>query len=597
MTNLDFAIQYAQRGLSVIPLNYMVGFDECSCHRVDCTSKAKHPLVADWTNEATIDVEKIKKWWGRFPNANIGIVTGAVSNIVVLDVDGEEGRNSLAMLEDEIGKLPETWIASTGHGSHYYFKYNDKVSANRVRFANGLDIRSNGGYVVAPPSIHANGTKYLWKTKCEIAAIPEPWIELINTRKAEPQSENLPIVFAEGERNDSLFKLGASLKRKGLCYEAIEAALSAENQKRCQPPLKDYEVDIIVRQVNKLEGDDGSYIKTQADVPEEDDGISNNAVDLFDVQEFDLANAEHIRTGLKPLDRAIGGFYMGTSSIITGYSSNGKTKFTNKIIISAIAQGYNSWVFSGEFGASIYKYWLELSMADNKSVYKVDTDDDQPNIWQVKPEVKKEIRKWYQSKLFIYGKEEDNSAEAIVNAMREAVVNKNVKILIIDNLMTVNFNCKETEVNMRQTEFADTLRKFAINYNVAVVLVAHPKKPQGVSNELITRQPDMYDIAGSSNMPNMAHTILTVCRTSEREKQGVLNASGDGYRVPPDPYDGHILVRKERFFGAMGTDIGTFFDRATSQIYTEEDTLIKKLPWITSEPTQKAVGSNSNAPF
>ena len=107
MTNLDFAIQYAQRGLSVIPLNYMVGFDECSCHRVDCTSKAKHPLVADWTNEATTDVEKIKKWWGRFPNANIGIVTGAVSNIVVLDVDGEEGHNSLAMLEDEIGKLPE----------------------------------------------------------------------------------------------------------------------------------------------------------------------------------------------------------------------------------------------------------------------------------------------------------------------------------------------------------------------------------------------------------------------------------------------------------------------------------------------------------
>ena len=598
MTNVDFAIRYAEQGLSVIPLNYMVGFDECSCHRPDCSSKAKHPLVSNWINEATTEINKINGWWSKFPSANIGIATGAISGIIVLDVDGETGSESLKRLEHEIGELPPTWTVATGHGRHLYFRYDGRIKTNRVRFADGLDIRSDGGYVVAPPSVHATGAKYMWQGKCTIADIPDEWVDVINERKTEYRPESLPIIFAEGQRNDSLFKLGASLKRKGLCYEAIEAALNAENQKRCQPPLTEYEVDIITRQVNKLEGNDGGYLKTQIETPiEEDPQFSNGAVDLFDIKDFDLASAEHIKTGLKALDRVIGGFYMGTFSIVTGYSSNGKTKFANKIIISAIAQNYKSWVFSGEFEAAVYKYWLELSMADNKSVYKVPTDEDQPDIWKVKPDVQKQIQKWYKSKLFIYGKEENNSADAIVDAMREAVVHKGVKLLIIDNLMTVNFNCKETEVNMRQTEFADTLRKFAINYNVAVVLVAHPKKPQGVASELINRQPDMYDIAGSSNMPNMAHVILTICRTSAREKDGILNASGDGYRVPPDPYDGHILVRKERFFGSMGADIGTFFDKATSQLYTEEDTLTNQLPWIKESFIPNKIRNIEEAPF
>ena len=128
-----------------------------------CKPKDKTPLAIGWQNEATTDEKRIIELWNETPTANIGIPTGKVNKLIVLDVDPKNGGfESLADLEKRHGKLPSTMTVTTGSGGlHYYFFYaGDDIRNSAGKLGPGLDIRGEGGYVVAPPSIHPNGNHY-----------------------------------------------------------------------------------------------------------------------------------------------------------------------------------------------------------------------------------------------------------------------------------------------------------------------------------------------------------------------------------------------------------------------------------------------------
>src|SRR5262249_34460214 len=131
------AIAYARRGLRVFPL-WPIRDGRCACGRSCGRDAGKHPiaeLAPHGVRDATTDETIITQWWTTYPDANIGIATGAVSRILVLDVDGDEGEASLAALEREHGPLPLSPIALTGKGRHLYFAAPRGVPvANRVRF-------------------------------------------------------------------------------------------------------------------------------------------------------------------------------------------------------------------------------------------------------------------------------------------------------------------------------------------------------------------------------------------------------------------------------------------------------------------------------
>jgi putative DNA primase/helicase len=157
MTVRDAALGYARRGWCVFPV-WSIRNGRCACGTACGRDAGKHPigwLVPHGVHDATTNESTIRRWWTDEPNANIGIATGAVSGIIVLDVDGEDGEASLAALEREHGPLPETPTVLTGKGRHLYFAHPGVPVPNRVRVALGLDVRGDGGYVVAPPSIHA----------------------------------------------------------------------------------------------------------------------------------------------------------------------------------------------------------------------------------------------------------------------------------------------------------------------------------------------------------------------------------------------------------------------------------------------------------
>lgn len=152
-----WALQYARLGWQVLPVHWPMG-NGCSCKRPDCTNPGKHPLTLHGVHDATTDRRQIRKWWRTWPEANIGVATGAASGIFVVDADGAVGRETLVQLCGN----PRTLMSRTGNGRHYFFRYPGERIRNSVRFAPGLDVRGDGGYVIAPPSRHQNGKRYRW---------------------------------------------------------------------------------------------------------------------------------------------------------------------------------------------------------------------------------------------------------------------------------------------------------------------------------------------------------------------------------------------------------------------------------------------------
>ena len=222
----------------------------------------KRPATAHGFQDATTDPSKLSSWWSTAPY-NIGIATGG--GLVVLDVDtgnGKPGAETLAALERENGPLPTTWTATTGSGGkHFYFSCTDPALTVGVGFAPGLDYRGAGGYTVAPPSVHPSGGVYAWDPgrapwECGLAALPD-WLHglMLERRKGKAPdpgpAEESAESWAERQRNAGMFRLACSLRSKGLSESALLAALLAENETRCVPPLTEKEIKTICGSVAK----------------------------------------------------------------------------------------------------------------------------------------------------------------------------------------------------------------------------------------------------------------------------------------------------------------------------------------------------------
>ena len=240
-TMLDAALSYARLGLAVFPL----------------VEGAKNPATAKGFKNASTDEKTVRTWWTRNPNYNIGIACGNGTMVIDLDVDeakDEDGTATLRKWEDDNGKLPETATAVTGRGGlHMLYRIDGEVrcSANPKL---GVDVRGDGGYIVAPPSIHPNGTQYAWERdprKHEIAEADGnvmAFIEFVQGKKDDESNKALsvPGEIESGGRNNTLFKMACSLQSKGLSNSAILAAVMAENAEKCNPPLSNNEVRRLV---------------------------------------------------------------------------------------------------------------------------------------------------------------------------------------------------------------------------------------------------------------------------------------------------------------------------------------------------------------
>ncbi|WP_336822910.1 bifunctional DNA primase/polymerase [Sporosarcina sp. USHLN248] len=192
---LKAAIGYAEHmNWSVFPVHWLKN-GRCSCNDPKCPHVAKHPITWNGLKDATRDIAVINEWWQLYPDANIGVLTGKESGIFVLDVDTDkkekiDGYVTLEELTKIHGPLPNTPMAITGSlGTHYVFQYHEGIR-NRIDFLPSLDIRGQGGYFIAPPSLHYSGRRYTWELsghplQVNISAAPQWLIQLITTSVGE----------------------------------------------------------------------------------------------------------------------------------------------------------------------------------------------------------------------------------------------------------------------------------------------------------------------------------------------------------------------------------------------------------------------------
>jgi hypothetical protein len=248
MTSTEqFALSYLSRDWSVIPIK----------------RRAKQPLILWEPFQRRLPREdEVREWFRRWPNAGVGIVTGAISNLVVIDVDVQHGGDkALAEMERRTGPLPPTIEAITGGGGrHLYFAYPGQPMPNRVGWTHGIDLRSDGGLVVAPPSFHPSGRRYEWKPACDpdhalLAAMPNWLIQAVTgdaKRGGHPVSYWRTLVkrgVREGERNNTIASLTGHLLWHGVDEAVALELLLCWNRTRCNPPLPDNEVQAVVKSI------------------------------------------------------------------------------------------------------------------------------------------------------------------------------------------------------------------------------------------------------------------------------------------------------------------------------------------------------------
>lgn len=195
---LGFAQAYAKRGWPVIPLHSPVK-GGCSCGNPDCRSVGKHPRTRNGLKDATVNIETIQGWWREWPDANVGLCTGSVSGVVAVDVDPRSGGIETWKWLCEEHDPPATIRAITGRGDdgfHLYFAFTEKLKGRSKALGDGIDVKAEGGYVVAPPSLHEMGGRYEFAPgqgpkQLGLAPLPE-WCKPASAPKPPPPPPRQP---------------------------------------------------------------------------------------------------------------------------------------------------------------------------------------------------------------------------------------------------------------------------------------------------------------------------------------------------------------------------------------------------------------------
>ncbi len=221
---LNAALNYLSRGWSIIPIN----------------PSSKKPCLESWLEyqRRLPTIDEVNDWWTKWPWASIGLVTGEISGVSVIDVDPRHGGIS--------DNLTDTVKSQTGGGGfHYFYLYNHNVhSQNGVK--DGIDLKSDGGYVILPPSIHASGNKYTWITPPfvnEFQEMPQWIIDLQGTNKSSTNLDWKSILAqTEGARDINLYRAACSLLARGIPSKLVYQFLLFINS-TFQPPLATKEVN------------------------------------------------------------------------------------------------------------------------------------------------------------------------------------------------------------------------------------------------------------------------------------------------------------------------------------------------------------------
>ena len=296
--------------------------------------------------------------------------------------------------------------------------------------------------------------------------------------------------------------------------------------------LRKYGKEAIIRAVEGAELRDVKYVKRLATV---------EAVNLRDLPK--------IKTGISPLDRVCGGLLLGHVVLLSGKRGEGKSTFMSQLVAEAIEQDNAVFVYSGELPNYHFKNWLDLQIAGKNHIETVKNEFGDDEYYRSEQTIAK-INRWYYDKAFIF----DNSAVyddefgGLIKVMVDAICRYDIKLVCIDNLMTAMDSDPNTDIYRQQSAFVKNLEKLAQQYDVAIILVAHPKKTNAAF--------DNDTVSGSSDITNAVSFVFNYQRAND----------GDGC-------DSYLMITKNRMNGKLLTG-----DNAIPLYYSEKSKRISENP-------------------
>lgn len=281
-----------------------------------------------------------------------------------------------------------------------------------------------------------------------------------------------------------------------------------------------------------------------------------SVVDFSTVEELSLSDMDGVETGFTELDKALYKIFYGTVTTLSGRPGSGKSSFTNAIIANCIEQNIPCWLFSREMPERITKNWISSQFAGPRNLIQM-TGRNGNIYWNIKDEAKTAINGWTKQKLYLYRDSESNDVEAVENSMVESCRKFGCKLFVIDNLMMVNLG-GTTDKYEKQKEFMSWLLAFSSRYNVATILVAHPRKRQPGESAESTIELD--DISGASEIGNLAHRSMSLRRITKTEKE---NQKSKWWR-----FNCLLSVTKDRVLGQTDMSFGLYYDIPSRRFFT-----------------------------
>lgn len=309
---LEKALQYQKAGKPIFPVG-----------------KDKRPIV-EWKQFQTRipTAEEVKTWWTIHPEANIGMATGKLSGISVVDIDPKNGGTVPAGMP-----TMTTVIATGGGGWHYYFKHIEGVTNQDSGFL-GVDIRGEGGYVVVPPSVHQSGIAYEVIVSEPLVSFP---VEFFKFEKKKFDAALVVNGVKSGDRNMTATRLVGSLIAKYHRreeWESIVFPLLRAWDKNNSPPLGEQQLRVVFESIAKKHA--STHTEELPETPQEYSFLNFTQVLLQASDELDNLDPKSVISfGYDWLDDRLTGLFPGQMAVFGGESGSGKTTFATNIIYKA----------------------------------------------------------------------------------------------------------------------------------------------------------------------------------------------------------------------------------------------------------------------
>lgn len=290
-----------------------------------------------------------------------------------------------------------------------------------------------------------------------------------------------------------------------------------------------------------------------------------SVVDYSEIEELDISQMDGVKTGIKPLDDELLKIFYGTLTVLSGRPGSGKTSIIDQTIARTIDDGSPVFLFSKEMPERMSANWFNTIIAGRRNMVER-TSRDNRKYYIVPQAIQKKMQAYYNKKLFIYRDDEPNDVDSVLKSAEECVRKFGCKLIVLDNLMMIDLNCSESDKNTAQTNLINALIKFAAKFNVAVVLIAHPRKTQDTNSDI-----EMYDISGTSNIINLAMRSIGLRRVSKKEKNDPKSKWHN--------YDVVLTVIKDRLLGKADFQMGLWYDLTSRRFYTDYDEYDAKFAW------------------